>query len=508
MNSLGQEVSTNSEFVTAARCALNTRLATIAAIMKLIDSTSTGCLLVTHLPVKAERLRRPELAGQPLMITAGTPGRQTVLDASVAAVGVREGQTVAEALSRCSGAVTLPSDSIYLSEVNDRLLAALCGVVPNVEPAGLGAFYLDLTGMAGMYGGVDGLAGAILSACDQRLSPRLGIGGGKFPARCAAARAYAGGWLRVPDDAAAWLAPLPVSWLPLERDDAARLAGFGIATLGDVAALTPASLTEFLGPTGLRAWNLAGGVDPEPVIPTVLPEVLSERLEFPFPVDTAAGVEAGLRALSERLWRSSALRTRRVGHVAIEGSLLAGGAWRFDRELRQPAASTDALVRALLAGLDAQDALGAGRWPEGPLMDLTLTASDMSPESGRQSALWTQPPRRIMPNVAVAGVDRLTRMVPNSALPERRWAFASTLAPLAAPSPVWVSCRGDTPQRVSGDPAGGKAVAKVVDLWEVDTEWWTPAPVRRRYWRLALDGGGLLTVYRDLDTGDWFRQGY
>ena len=188
-----------------------------------------------------------------------------------------------------------------LSEVNDRLLVGLCGVVPYVEPAGLGVFYLDLTGMAAMYGGVDGLAGAILSACDGRLSPRLGIGGGKFPANCAAAQAEAGSWLQVPDDDA-WLAPLPVSWLPLERDDAAWLAaGFGIATLGDVAALPPTSLTDFLGPVGLRAWNLANGIDPTPVIPTILPETLSERLEFPFPVDTAAGAEAGLRALSERL---------------------------------------------------------------------------------------------------------------------------------------------------------------------------------------------------------------
>ena len=130
----------------------------------------------------------------------------------------------------------------------------------------------------------------------------MGIGAGKFLAHCAAARADAGDWLRVTDDAGAWLAPLPVSWLPLERDDATRLAGFGIATMGDVAALPTTSLTDFLGPAGLRAWRLANGIDPEPVIPTILPETLSEHLEFPFPVDTAAGMEAGLRALSERLW--------------------------------------------------------------------------------------------------------------------------------------------------------------------------------------------------------------
>ena len=70
-----------------------------------------------------------------------------------------------------------------------------------------------------MYGGIDGLADAILSVCDGRLSPRLGIGAGKFsgPLRRGGG-ADAGGWLRVPEDAAAWLAPLPVSWLPLERE--------------------------------------------------------------------------------------------------------------------------------------------------------------------------------------------------------------------------------------------------------------------------------------------------
>ena len=428
--------------MTGARCAPNARLSSIVGMMNLRDSRPTGCLLVTHLPAKAELLRRPELAGKPLVIVASDRNRQIVLDASSQATGVVAGQTVAEALSHCADAVNLPADSGYLSEMSDGLLAALCEAVPNVEAADLGVFYLDLAGMAAMRGGVDGLADAVLSVCDARLSPRLGIGAGKFPAYCAAARADAGRWLEVPDDVAAWLAPLPVSWLPLERNDAARLAGFGVATLGDVAALPSTSLADYLGPAGLRVWNLANGIDPAPVIPTALPETLSERLEFPFAVDTVAGVEAGLRALAERLWHSPALRARRVGHAAMEGSLLAGGTWRFERQLRQPAASADALTKALLAGLGAQDALGAGRWPDGPLLDLTIAASDLSAESGRQSALWrTQPPRRSMPKVDVAGVDRLTRMVPNSALPERRWAFASTLEPAHAGSRQYVRVR-------------------------------------------------------------------
>ena len=470
------------------------------------DVRVIGCFLVTHLPVKAELLRHPQLNGHPVIVTIPSRGRQVVLDASSEAKGVLEGQTVSEALSQCSRAVTVPADPPYFSEINDTLLAGLYDSVPHVEAAELGVFYLDLAGMADMYGGMEWMADAILSACDGRLAPRLGIGAGKFPARCAAARADASGWLQVPDNAHAWLASLPVSWLPLDSDSTTRLSGFGFRTLGDVAALPAPSLSEFLGPDGMRVWKLANGIDPDPIVPTILPETLTERLEFPFPVDTVSGTEAGVSALTERLWRSAALRGRRVGYAALEGDLISGGVWRFDRALREPATSAETLTRALLAGLGSRDALGTGRWPDEALVDLSLTLSDFSPETGRQSTLWSRPPRRVPPEIA--GVDRLVRMIPGSPLPERRWAFASSLVPLSRPSQVKVSLSGDTPQRVWAGTASGHAVDRVVDLWEVDTEWWTSDPVRRRYWRLALSDGGLITVYHDLIAGGWFRQGY
>lgn len=99
------------------------------------DVRVVGCLLITHLPVKAELLRQPQLNGLPLIITVASRGRQVVLDASRESVGVVEGQTVSEALSQCSDAITLPADPVYLSELNDGLLAALCDAVPQVETA-------------------------------------------------------------------------------------------------------------------------------------------------------------------------------------------------------------------------------------------------------------------------------------------------------------------------------------------------------------------------------------
>ena len=470
------------------------------------DSRFTGCLLATHLPVKAELQRRPELAGRPLIVATSGAGRPTVLDASLEATGVSAGQTVAEALSRCHEAVTLPADDAYLSDVNDALLAALWEVVPAVEADGWGAFHLDLTGMAAMHNGMTWLAQALLSVGEEWLRPRLGVGIGKFPAYCAAARTDAGGWQQVPEDAAGWLAPLPVSWLPLEGDGVSRLEGFGIKTLGDVAKLSAAALAEFMGPDGIRAWRLAHGIDPGPVVPTPLPERCTERLEFPFPVDTVPAIEAGIRSLTERLWRSPSLRARCAGEAVLQGELLSGGHWSFERALRRPAGSADALARALLSGLGAHDSRSSGGWPEAPLLDLALTVGSLTAETGRQATIWRR--ERVAEVGPVAGVERLAAMMPRSALPERRWALGASLTPLSLPVRASVEAHGGTPRRVRASDGRWRPVEQVVDLWEVATEWWTPEPVNRRYWRLALADGGLLTVYRNLETGQWYRQGY
>ena len=463
--------------------------------------TTVGCLLVTHFPVKAELARRPDLAGRAVIVATGDSGRRLVVDASPEARGVRAGQTLTEALSRCAEAMVLAIDDRYLSSFNDDLMHALFRVVDRVEPAGYGRFYLDLSGMAAMYGGADALALAILSAVDAGLQPRLGLASGKLPAYCAAASAEVGKGFTAPRDVARWLATWPVSWLPLGPDITARLRGFGIATMGSVAAMPSHALADFLGAVGYRAWQLAQGIDDDPVVPADLPEVFHERMEFPFPVDTVSGWEAGVRMLAERIWKTPNLPGRGITEVSIEGELSPNGIWRFDRQLRAPAASPESLTSAILAGVNAQDTRGHSRWPSAALTDLSLTASGLVRLSGRQMGLWLGE-RRGVSIPTIDGVDRPVALALGSPLPERRWALGSELHPLGRVATVAVSAVQDVPRSV-----GSHAVRKVIDLWDVDTEWWMPEPARRRYWRLVTDGGKLLTVYRDLVTGKWYQQG-
>ena len=51
-----------------------------------------------------------------------------------------------------------------------------------------------------------------------------------------------------------------------------------------------------------------------------------------------------------------------------------------------------------------------------------------------------------------------------------------------------------------------RAVDAVRESWLIEDRWWTPAPVRRRYWEVVTADGRNLVVFRELDKGRWFEQ--
>ena len=53
---------------------------------------------------------------------------------------------------------------------------------------------------------------------------------------------------------------------------------------------------------------------------------------------------------------------------------------------------------------------------------------------------------------------------------------------------------------------GPVAVEAVREEWLVEDRWWTPRPLRRHYFELALADGRALTIFRDAGDGRWFRQ--
>ncbi len=74
--------------------------------------------------------------------------------------------------------------------------------------------------------------------------------------------------------------------------------------------------------------------------------------------------------------------------------------------------------------------------------------------------------------------------------------------PLYRPEPATV--RADA----QGRPltVDGRAIDGVRESWLIEDRWWTRAPLRRRYWELVTVRGELVVLFREIDTGRWFRQ--
>jgi len=81
------------------------------------------------------------------------------------------------------------------------------------------------------------------------------------------------------------------------------------------------------------------------------------------------------------------------------------------------------------------------------------------------------------------------------------------LQPLNRPRQINVDAEENAP--IAVHLSGRRiAVEAVVEIWRIDDEWWRDRPISRLYWRVALEDGRVVDVYRDLASGKWWRQAY
>jgi len=79
------------------------------------------------------------------------------------------------------------------------------------------------------------------------------------------------------------------------------------------------------------------------------------------------------------------------------------------------------------------------------------------------------------------------------------------LRPLNTPIPVRVRMDGDGRPTLLHGKERPRRVEAVREVWRIDDEWWR-SPISREYVRVVLEDGGQMTLYRDLLTGEWYRQ--
>jgi nucleotidyltransferase/DNA polymerase involved in DNA repair len=384
-----------------------------------------ACVLIPGFELRAALRDRPRLGLKPAAL-APAPGTEPLLgpvNAAAEAAGVRPEMRLGEALATCPSLVLVERDPAGVEHAWEEIVRRLEDEGFAVEPVEPGCLYFETRGVERLYGGVAPALKRALRAVGSSWDACAGAADRRFAALAAAAIARPGQALVVSDDRTKeFLAPLPLTLLPLERGRREELEQLGVKKVGQLAGLPGAAVAERLGPDGRRAWSLARGEDEGRVSARRPPAEIAERLEFPEAVGNELTLRRALSALCDRILARPERGGRPIRKVALSARLVGGGSWRRTVTLREPSAERGVLRAALgpkLAELSA------------PVLALGLELLALSESEGCQLAL-VQPEgdelrsrlqeglRQVRASAGAGAVATVVEVAPWSRIPEQR----------------------------------------------------------------------------------------
>ena len=386
-----------------------------------------ACLSIPGFELKAALRRSPSLALRPAAL-APEPGGEPLLGpvtAAAEAAGVRPGMRLGEALATCPRLVLVDPDPAAAERAWEETISSLEDAGFAVEPAALGVAYFETRGVERLYGGLEPALRRALAAAGTAWDARIGAAGRRFAALAAASVAKPGQLLVVRDEEVGrFLAPLPLSLLPLERQRYEELEALGVHKLGQLAGLPGGAVAERLGPDGRRAWSLARGGAAARVRGRRPPAELAEALEFPEAIGNELTLRRALGALVETALARPERRDRFVRKVAVTARLVGGGSWRRSLTLRDPSADADRIRVALAPKL--------AELPE-PALELRVELVELTEPAGRQLELLaagaedrsrlSEGLRQVRASTGSGSVCTVVEVAPWSRIPETRALF-------------------------------------------------------------------------------------
>jgi protein ImuB len=472
------------------------------------------------------------------VVTRVNDGRRWVIggaDAAARAMGLRSGLPLAQAQAMRPGLTVIDADPAGDATAL-RDLAVWCQrYAPLTAADPPDGIRIDCTGADHLHGG----EAALLADLCGRLA-RAG-----FAARAAVADTPGAAWalarhgggaavVSPPGNAAAALAPLPVSALRLPVETLGALDRLGFARIEQLVAAPRGPLARRFGAALLRQLDQALGAVFEPLEPVPSPSMIRQRLTFVEPLMTADAFATVIARLSRAVCDALARRgegARRLDLVCerVDGTmqLLAVGTARPVRDAPHLARLLGERIETIDPGLGVEamtlwvplaeaapgaqtDALAGdgGRVDLGPLIDRLVA------RFGAEHVYRLSPVESDVPERSVARVAALSPAVGrswSSALPRPLRLFAppqpvQAMALLPDQPPVaftWRRMRhrvrrADGPERIFGE------------WWRRDGE----MRAVRDYWAVEDEAGDRFWLYRSGDgvepvTGNlaWFLHG-
>ena len=322
-----------------------------------------------------EQRDNPELRGKPILIGPNSH-RGVVLTASYEArpYGVGSAMPVAEARRRCPHAIMVPPNFERYQAVSRQIMDVFADFSPHVEAISLDEAFLDMTGAEHFFGEAASMGHKIKDAVYEatQLHISVGVSGTKYVAKVASAHDKPNGLTVVPpDEAAAWLAPLPVDRLwGVGKKTAPRLQAMGFYTIGDVAGMDPAT-RQRLGSMGEHFYQLAQGQDPRRVSRGRAAKSIGSDRTLNNDVRTPEEITLHLRRSAERIGRR--LRTKSYVARGVRVRLKSTDFKLHTRQLTL-AEPTDTAQELLTAGTRLMQPL----LPYGPFRLVGMAAFDLS----------------------------------------------------------------------------------------------------------------------------------
>ncbi len=256
----------------------------------------------------------PTLRGKPVAV-AGSSRRAVVLTASYEArrYGIRSAMPLYKAREACAELIVVPPDMAKYRAVSEQIFAIFEGSGRSVEGLSLDEAFVALaeTELEAARRAAAAIRSAVLETVGVTVS--AGVASGKMVAKIASDACKPDGLLAVaPGEEAAFLAPLSVGRLwGIGPKTQARLNGFGIATIGELAALDDARAGEFFGSWWRELRDLARGIDGRRVEPDRETKSISTEETFEYDVRDERELLVVLRAqaleLAEKLDRECAV---------------------------------------------------------------------------------------------------------------------------------------------------------------------------------------------------------
>ena len=288
---------------------------------------SLGNRKIVHIDMDAfyasvEQRDDPSLRGRPVVV-AWKGNRSVVCAASYEArrYGIRSAMPAIRAERLCPDAVFIPPDFTRYKAVSQAVRAIFQRHTDAVEPLSLDEAYLDVTENKTELPTATLVAKTIRKQIREelKLTASAGVAPNKFLAKIASDWKKPDGLFVIqPHEVQSFLLTLPVGRIPgVGKVTESRMNQAGVSTVGDLYAMDLSILEQRFGGYGVRLYELARGIDHNPVIANRLRKQISAEDTFPNDIPLSE-CEPHLRRLAEKVWAASQNNARGARTVVLK----------------------------------------------------------------------------------------------------------------------------------------------------------------------------------------------